>query len=92
MYYFHIIHHNIFISFFNFLLFSEYMAYEQHYFGGTIGRVSDFITEAEFHLNKEDSFLTANEGKYHYHGGFVGFDKVIKNIILPIIFNVKGKK
>ncbi|XP_050543452.1 galactose mutarotase-like [Daktulosphaira vitifoliae] len=56
----------------------DYRLNNAHYIGGTIGRVTDYITNGNFvspggHIIE----LTKNIGSHHYNGGKNGFDKVI---------------
>lgn len=45
------------------------------YFGCTIGRVANRISNGRFSLNSNEYVLSVNNGPNHLHGGFAGFDK-----------------
>ena len=45
------------------------------YFGCTIGRVANRISEGRFRLNKQGFILPINSPPHHLHGGISGFDK-----------------
>ena len=47
------------------------------YLGALIGRNSNRIESAEFHLNCKNYKLFANNGRSNLHGGKVGFDKKV---------------
>lgn len=48
-----------------------------NYFGSTVGRVANRISNAEFHLNRKHYTLAANLIPNHIHGGFVGWNQRI---------------
>lgn len=55
----------------------DYLAHE-FYFGATIGRVANRITNARFFHDEKNYFLSRNvNARHHLHGGKKGFDKVI---------------
>jgi aldose 1-epimerase len=55
----------------------EYLDHD-FYFGATIGRVANRITNASFNYQGKDFSLSKNKGyRHHLHGGKKGFDKVI---------------
>jgi aldose 1-epimerase len=47
------------------------------YFGTTVGRIANRITNAEFKLEGKTYKLAANNGPHSLHGGTKGWDKVI---------------
>ncbi|NTV88799.1 MAG: galactose mutarotase [Clostridiales bacterium] len=47
------------------------------YFGSTVGRYANRISNASFELNGRHYELAANDGKNHLHGGIRGFDKYV---------------
>lgn len=49
--------------------------------GATVGRVANRIAGGEFTLNGQKYFLSKNKGEIHAHGGFVGFDKKIFDVV-----------
>lgn len=57
--------------------------YEENggYLGATIGRVGNRIGGAEFSLGGKAYSLARNDGNNHLHGGMVGFDKQMWQII-----------
>ena len=46
------------------------------YFGETVGRVANRISNAEFTLNGEKIKLDANNGKHCLHGGVTSISRV----------------
>ncbi|XP_050434769.1 galactose mutarotase-like isoform X2 [Adelges cooleyi] len=55
----------------------EYRKKNAHFIGGTIGRVTDYITDGKFNYKGNTAKLTKNCGCHHYNGGENGFDKVV---------------
>ncbi|CAG9865558.1 unnamed protein product [Phyllotreta striolata] len=53
-----------------------YLKPENRYFGATIGRVANRISNARMIVEGVTYNLNANNGPNHLHGGTVGFDKV----------------
>lgn len=51
------------------------------YFGGLIGRHANRIGRGKFSLNGASYQLTQNNGMNHLHGGAMGFDKRVWNVI-----------
>ncbi|RPH32829.1 MAG: galactose mutarotase [Bacteroidales bacterium] len=51
------------------------------YLGATIGRVANRIGRGQFELDGQLYRLTKNNGENHLHGGDVGFDSLLWNII-----------
>ena len=49
----------------------------QVYFGTTVGRVANRITNGEYKVDGKVFKGVVNNGKNHLHGGTVGFDKVL---------------
>jgi len=47
------------------------------YYGSTVGRVANRITNSEFSIGVVNCKLAANDNKNHLHGGLKAFDKVI---------------
>lgn len=47
------------------------------YFGCTVGRVANRISNGRFVLNNQEYLLAVNNGPNHLHGGIIGFDKKI---------------
>lgn len=45
------------------------------YFGATVGRFANRISQGQFHLGKNLYQLPRNDGKNSLHGGTIGFDK-----------------
>ena len=52
-----------------------------NYFGAIIGRNSNRLSKSEFELNGKAYHLAANDGANNLHGGIVGFDKKIWDVI-----------
>ena len=68
----------------------------QYYFGSTIGRYANRISNACFKIKDEVIQLSKNEGKNHLHGGFNGLNKVVWNYKITennneIIFTYQSK-
>ena len=51
------------------------------YFGCTVGRVANRITDGKFTLDGVDYTLATNMGTSHLHGGEVGFDKKVWDVV-----------
>ena len=51
------------------------------FFGAIVGRHANRIEGAVFELNKKEYKLVKNDGNNHLHGGTIGFDKVIWDVI-----------
>lgn len=49
--------------------------------GATMGRVANRISNGRFVLNGRPYFLNENSGTNHLHGGYVGFDKRVFDVI-----------
>ncbi len=73
---------DIVLGFDNFLAYLNpvYLA-NYPYFGATIGRYANRIKNAEFNLNNTNYKLNKNDGNNCLHGGTVGFDKKVWDII-----------
>lgn len=54
----------------------------QGYLGALIGRHANRIAKSKFILNKKEYTVGANEGANSLHGGFVGFDKKVWDVIV----------
>ncbi|XP_028043329.1 aldose 1-epimerase-like isoform X1 [Bombyx mandarina] len=56
----------------------EYFQPRNPYFGATIGRYANIIRDATMVVRPSGRMymLSNNKGHHHYHGGYVGFDKV----------------
>jgi aldose 1-epimerase len=48
-----------------------------HYFGATVGRFANRISNGKFRLGGREYILSKNEGKHHLHGGVKGFSRVL---------------
>ncbi len=53
---------------------------EHPYFGAIIGRYANRIANGRFDLDGQTYQLAQNGGKFHIHGGLIGFDKKIWNV------------
>ena len=51
------------------------------YFGCIVGRVANRITDGKFTLDGADYTLATNMGPSHLHGGEVGFDKKVWDVV-----------
>ncbi|CAK1588064.1 unnamed protein product [Parnassius mnemosyne] len=56
----------------------EYFQPRNPYFGATIGRYANVIRDATVTIKPSGRIymLSSNQGRNHYNGGFIGFDKV----------------
>ena len=59
---------------------SEYLARPQ-YFGATVGRFANRIAKGKFKLDGADYQVPVNNGVNSLHGGAVGFDKVVWEVV-----------
>ena len=55
----------------------EYMNAKEKYFGATIGRYGNRISQGKFTLNNEKYQLPINNKTNHLHGGNIGFNSVV---------------
>ncbi|XP_053949180.1 uncharacterized protein LOC128857447 [Anastrepha ludens] len=55
---------------------NEYTDGPNHYFGATIGRVCNLISNSHFYIYNKHIRLTRNYGPHHLHGGRFGFNKM----------------
>lgn len=55
----------------------EYMNAKEKYFGATIGRYGNRISQGTFTLNNEKYQLPVNNKTNHLHGGNIGFNSVV---------------
>lgn len=58
----------------------EYLAKPQ-YFGATVGRFANRIAKGRFKLDGADYQVPVNDGANSLHGGVVGFDKVLWDVV-----------
>ncbi|XP_026318082.1 aldose 1-epimerase-like isoform X2 [Hyposmocoma kahamanoa] len=56
----------------------EYFSSRNPYFGSTIGRTANIICDGTMVVRPSGRIymLSTNKGHHHYHGGYIGFDKV----------------
>jgi len=54
-----------------------YLQKSNRYFGSTIGRYANRISNSSFKINDKTYYLSNNNNGASLHGGFTGFDKVI---------------
>lgn len=59
---------------------SDYLS-SRTYAGATIGRVANRIAGGRFLLNGRPYFLNKNDGENHLHGGVIGFDKKLYEVV-----------
>lgn len=59
-------------------VFTEYLSPRNPYFGSTIGRTTNIICDGTMVVRPSGRIymLSTNKGHHHYHGGYIGFDKV----------------
>jgi len=60
---------------------AEYLAYDGHYFGATVGRHANRIASGHFTLDGRVHELLRNDGDNSLHGGPRGFDKRVWKVI-----------
>ncbi|KAH8293846.1 hypothetical protein KR054_005235 [Drosophila jambulina] len=61
---------------------ASYLATKSSYIGGTLGRVANRVANGEYEVNDTKFKVTKNfKDKYQLHGGFVGFDSVIWEVV-----------
>ncbi|KAH8371366.1 hypothetical protein KR093_007084 [Drosophila rubida] len=59
-----------------------YYRNQKFYFGAMVGRVANRIARGEFKMCDKDVRLSRNfKDRYHLHGGYVGFDSVIWDVV-----------
>ncbi|KAI8117214.1 hypothetical protein FF38_06923 [Lucilia cuprina] len=59
-----------------------YIATQPAYIGATMGRVANRVANGRFTLNGKEIQVTKNfKDKYQLHGGFIGFDSVIWEVV-----------
>uniref|UniRef100_T1PFY0 Aldose 1-epimerase n=1 Tax=Musca domestica TaxID=7370 RepID=T1PFY0_MUSDO len=59
-----------------------YIDTQPAYIGATMGRVANRVANGRFKLNGQEIQVTKNfKDKYQLHGGFVGFDSVIWDVV-----------
>jgi aldose 1-epimerase len=59
---------------------AEYFA-KREFLGATVGRVANRIAHGQFALDGRTYQVTVNDGRNSLHGGVVGFDKVVWQIV-----------
>ncbi|KAJ8939831.1 hypothetical protein NQ318_013050 [Aromia moschata] len=57
--------------------FAGYLYHKQHYFGATIGRMSNIVRNSTFEIDRKQYWLTANKGADHFNGGERGLDQAV---------------
>lgn len=61
---------------------ASYMSTRTAYIGGTLGRVANRVANGEYTVGEKVYKLTKNfKNTYQLHGGFVGFDSVIWEVV-----------
>lgn len=59
----------------------EYKDIEGRYFGSIIGQYANRIEKGIFSINNKEYTLDLNEGENHLHGGSVGYNDVVWNVL-----------
>ncbi len=60
---------------------SHYLQSGERYYGATVGRYANRITNGIFQLNGEQYQLECNNGNNHLHGGVKGFQEVVWDVV-----------
>ncbi|KAJ8984659.1 hypothetical protein NQ317_015750 [Molorchus minor] len=63
-----------------------YIYYQKHYFGATIGRMSNIVRNSTFVVDQKQYWLTPNKPPHHFNGGQRGLDQAVWNTY------IEGKK
>ena len=58
----------------------EYIT-DDNYFGAVVGRFANVIQNGKFQLNGEEYQLIKNFGEHTIHGGKIGFDRIIWDVV-----------
>jgi aldose 1-epimerase len=67
----------------------EYTHGNKPFMGAIVGRCANRIGKAKFTLNKKTYAVAANDGSNHLHGGKLGYDKVVWDIVATTPNSVK---
>tara|TARA_R110002072_G_scaffold1380_8_gene11653 strand:+ start:10691 stop:11794 length:1104 start_codon:yes stop_codon:yes gene_type:complete len=59
----------------------DYKTKEGKYFGSIVGQYANRIKNGSFYYDKKEYHLDKNEGKNHIHGGQLGFNDIVWNVI-----------